>query len=55
MKPPRKAPPKQRNLAAKALRSPLFHAKAAPNPDAYKRRQKFIQNPVDDTPDDQIN
>jgi hypothetical protein len=54
MKPPRK-PPKRRNLAAKALRSPLFRPKVAANPNAYKRRKRFIQNPVDDAPDDPIN
>ena len=52
--PPRK-PPKRRNLAAKALRSPLFRPKVAANPNAYKRRKRFIQIPVDDAPDDPIN
>ncbi|MBN9344938.1 MAG: hypothetical protein J0I48_01880 [Devosia sp.] len=55
MSPPRKAPPKKRNLAAKALRSPLFRPKVAGNPAAYKRRKRFIRNPGDDTSDDQIN
>ncbi|MBI4922906.1 MAG: hypothetical protein HY834_14255 [Devosia nanyangense] len=56
MKPPSpKSPPARRNLAAKALRSPLFRPRAEADPNAYKRRRKFIQNPVDDTSDDQIN
>jgi hypothetical protein len=55
MSPPRKPPPKKRNLAAKALRSPLFRPKVAANPAAYKRRKRFIRNPVDDAGDDQIN
>jgi hypothetical protein len=50
MKPPkRKAPPKQRNLAARALRDPLFRPKVMENPAAYKRRPKFAKNPVDET------
>lgn len=55
MSPPRKPPPKKRNLAAKALRSPLFRLKVAANPAAYRRRKRFIRNPVDDAGDDQIN
>lgn len=56
MSPPRKkAPPKKRNLAARALRSPLFRPKLAANPKAYKRNKRFIRNPVDDGSDDQIN
>jgi hypothetical protein len=55
MSPPRKPPPKKRNLAAKALRSPLFRPRVAVNPAAYKRRKRFIRNPVDDTGDDEIN
>ena len=54
MSPPRK-PPRKRNLAAKALRSPLFRPKVVANPSAYKRREKFIQNPVDTATDDKIN
>jgi hypothetical protein len=52
--PPRK-PPKKRNLAAKALRSPLFQPRVAANPNAYRRRKRFTRNPVDDASDDQIN
>ena len=55
MSPPRKKPPQKRNLAARALRSPLFRPKVAVNPTAYKRRRRFIRNQVDDTGDDQIN
>jgi len=56
MSPPsNKKPPRKRNLAAKALRSPLFRPKVVANPSAYKRRRKFIRNPVDDASDDQIN
>ena len=55
MKPPaKKSPPKKRNLAAKALRSPLFKPKVEPDPKAYKRVKK-IALPVDDPSDDQIN
>ena len=43
MKPPaKKAPPKKRNLAAKALRDPLFRPKVMDNPNAYKRRVDVI-------------
>lgn len=52
--PPRK-PPKKRNLAAKALQSPLFRPKVVANPNAYKRKRRFIRNPVDDASDDQVN
>jgi hypothetical protein len=55
MSPTRKAPPKKRNLAAKALRSPLFRHKVVPKPAGDKRRKRFAQNPVDIDPDDQIN
>jgi len=56
MSPPsNKKPPRKRNLAAKALRSTLFRPKVVANPSAYKRRRKFIRNPVDDASDDQIN
>jgi hypothetical protein len=55
MSPPPKRPPKKRNLAAKALRSPLFRPKVAANPAAYKRRKRFTRNPVDEPGDDQIN
>lgn len=56
MKPPaKKAPPKKRNLAAKALRDPLFRPKVMDNPGAYKRRERFNRKPDDDPGDDQIN
>ena len=56
MAPPRrKAPAKKRNLAAEALRSPLFRQKIVANPNAYKRRKKFNQNQIDDISGDQIN
>ncbi|MEQ1771705.1 MAG: hypothetical protein ABL879_17895 [Devosia sp.] len=41
-KPPvKKAPPKKRNLAAKALRDPLFRPKVIDKPNAYKRTRKI--------------
>ena len=52
---PRKSPPKKRNLAAKALRSPLFRPRVAGNPDAYKRRRRYPVKPFDLAADDQIN
>jgi hypothetical protein len=56
MKPPsKKAPPKPRNLAAKALRDPAFRPKIVENPDAYKRRTRFNKKQVDLDDDDQIN
>ncbi len=56
MKPPsRKAPPKKRNLAAKALRNPLFRPKVMADPNAYKRREKFPKKPDGEPPDDEIN
>lgn len=56
MSPPRKkSPPRKRNLAARALRSPLFRPKVVANPAAYKRKKRFTRNPVDDAPDNQIN
>ncbi len=54
MSPPPK-PPKKRNLAAKALRSPLFRPKVIAKPAADKRRKKITRNQVDIDPDDQIN
>lgn len=51
-KPKPKAPPKPRNVAAKALREGQFQPKIEENPKAYKRRPKhkpdLIQAPVDD-------
>ncbi|MEO8757252.1 MAG: hypothetical protein ABI398_05820 [Devosia sp.] len=55
MKPTKKSPPKKRNLAAKALRAPLFRPKVMEDPAVYKRRVKFAQKPDDEPPDDQIN
>jgi hypothetical protein len=52
-KPPaKKAPPRKRNLAAKALREPLFRPKVMDKPGAYKRNKKVELTPDDD---DQIN
>jgi len=56
MKPPtKKSPPKKRNLAARALRDPLFRPKIMANPNAYKRKPRFNSKPDDDPSDDQIN
>lgn len=56
MKPPRKkAPPKPRNPAARALGDPLFRPKIVEKPYVYKRRSKFTQKPVDPPEDDPIN
>lgn len=52
MKKPVKSPPKKRNLAAKALRDPLFRPRVVPDPKAYKRNKK-VALPADE--DDQIN
>jgi hypothetical protein len=51
----KKAPPKRRNLAARALRDPLFRPKIMANPGAYKRRQRFTQKPVDSGENDELN
>jgi hypothetical protein len=51
----KKAPPKRRNLAARALRDPLFRPKIMANPNAYKRRKRFTQKPVDSTESDEMN
>ena len=53
--PTKKSLPKKRNLAAKALREPLFRPKIMANPGAYKRKPRFNQNPDDTPPDDEIN
>jgi hypothetical protein len=56
MKPPsKKSPPKKRNLAAKALRDPVFRPKIIENPTIKKRRKQLSKNPVDLDEDDQIN
>ncbi len=56
MKPPsRKAPPKKRNLAAKALADPAFRPKVVEKPVARKRQKKFSLKSVDEADDDQIN
>ena len=47
-RPPRKTPAKTRNLAAKALRSPLFRARVLPHPDAYKRKMRFNRRLIDE-------
>ncbi len=55
MRPPKKkSPPRTRNLAAKVLRDPLFRPKVMANPNAYRRRRRFVTRPEDET-DDQIN
>ena len=51
MKPPKSPslpPPKKRNLAAKALRAPLFRPKVEPSPTTYKRRGRFTRKPGDE-------
>lgn len=48
----RKAPAKRRNLAAKALGSPLFRPKIMANPKAYKRKSRFNRKPGDDNPEE---
>ena len=56
MKPPaKKAPPKKRNLAARALRDPLFRPKIVDNPSVYKRKARFNKKPDDSPDDDQVN
>jgi hypothetical protein len=56
MKPPsKKPPPKKRNLAAKALRDPLFRPKVMENPSAYKRHDRFNKKPDDDGESDHFN
>ncbi len=51
----KKSPPKKRNLAAKALRDPLFRPKVMEDPAAYKRRPKFPKKPDDEAADDEMN
>jgi hypothetical protein len=51
----RKSAPKRRNLAARALRDPLFRPKIMANPKAYKRRQRFNRKPDDLADDADIN
>jgi hypothetical protein len=43
MSPPAKRPLKKRNLAARALRSPLFRQKFVANLMVYKRRRDLIE------------
>jgi hypothetical protein len=38
-RPTPKKPPRPRNLAARALSSPLFHLKVAPAPGLYSRKK----------------
>lgn len=44
----RKSPARRRNLAARALRDPLFRPKVMANPNAYKRRPRHVRKPEDD-------
>lgn len=56
MPPPRKkSPPRKRNLAAKALRTPLFRPRVMANPNAYKRRKRFAEQLDNEPGDDQMN
>jgi hypothetical protein len=56
MSPPsRKKPPRKRNLAAKALRSPLFRPRVLANPNAYRCHKRFIRNPGDQGKVDPMN
>ena len=55
MKLPAKKVPKKRNLAAKALRDPLFRPKVMENPSAYKRRERFNKKPDNSMEDDEVN
>lgn len=48
MRPPKKKPPRKRNLAAKVLRDPLFRPKVMANPNAYRRRRRFVTRPEDE-------
>jgi len=55
---PRKKTPKlpaRRNLAAKALRDPLFRPKIMANPSAYKRHGRFNRKPDNSMADDESN
>ena len=55
---PRKRTPKlpaRRNLAAKALRDPLFRPKIVANPSAYRRRARFNRKPDDPSVEDDNN
>lgn len=54
MKTPLKSPPQKRNLAAKALRDPLFRPKVMADPKAYKRKPRTPPKPETE-PDDEIN
>ena len=53
--PAKKALPKKRNLAAKALRDPLFRPKVMESPSAYKRKERFTRKPDDEAENDEIN
>lgn len=48
-------PPAKRNLAAKALRDPLFRPRIMANPSAYKRHDRFNQKPDEQAVDDESN
>jgi hypothetical protein len=45
-KPKKRAPPKPRNVAAKALRSGQFQARVHTDPNAYRRRAKHRVDPA---------
>jgi len=45
----------RRNLAAKALRDPLFRPKIMANPGKYRRHRRFIQKPDDSGSGDDSN
>ena len=53
--PAKKALPKKRNLAAKALRDPLFRPKVVAEPAAYQCRNRINKEPDDTSGDEQIN
>jgi hypothetical protein len=51
--PKKRAPPKPRNVAAKALRSGKFQPRVHADPNAYKRRAKHRVDPAKQDDDDQ--
>jgi hypothetical protein len=51
-KPKPKAPPKPRNVAAKALRSGQFQPRVEDHPKAYRRRPKHRPDPPPPGPDE---
>lgn len=50
---PKRKPPARRNLAAKALGSPLFRPKIVPAPAAEKRKPRFVRKLVVPEDDDE--